>query len=82
MISGEWILWEDSRDQPVPQPGIDTAAYRNLYRYNLRTRREVALVPGTAHSGYPIVVGNMLYYACAPTPSSQIGTYVMDLPRD
>jgi len=79
-VGGDWILWEDTRDQPDPQPGIRSAPYRNLYGYNLRTRREVALVPGTFHSGYPLIVGNRLYYSCAPTRGSRIGTYVMDLP--
>ena len=37
-------------------------------------------MPGTFHSGYPLIVGNRLYYSCAPTRGSRIGTYVMDLP--
>lgn len=81
-LRGDWILWEDCRDAPDPNPGIDTCAYRTLYGYNLRTHREVSLTPGVGHSGSPFIVRDQLYYACAATRGSPVGTYVMDLPRE
>ena len=82
VIRGDWVLWEDCRDAPEPNPGMQACTVRTLYGHNLRTGREVALTPGVTLSGDALIVGDQLYYACAATRSTQVGTYVMDLPRD
>ncbi len=81
VIGGDWVVWEDSRDETVPLPGINTSQTRQLYGYNLRARREVPLVRGVYSANYPLIVGDRLYYACQPTPTQAGGTYVMDLPH-
>lgn len=79
-FSGDWIIWEDTRNNAVPLPGIDTAPNRQLFGYNLRTRREVPIVTGVYSAARALIVGNRLYYSCALSREAQIGTYVMDLP--
>jgi hypothetical protein len=82
VIQGDWIIWEDTRNNEVPLPGIDTAPNRQLFGYNLRTRREVPIVTNVYSAAHAFIVGQRLYYSCALTRESRIGTYVMDLPRD
>jgi hypothetical protein len=78
-IRGDWVVWEDTRNDPVPLGGISSAT-RTIYGYNLRTRREYPLVVGEIAAGNAIVVGNQMYYSCRS--AAAFDTYVMDLPTD
>jgi hypothetical protein len=78
-IRGDWVVWEDTRNDPMPLGGISPTT-RTIYGYNLRTRREYPLVVGEIAAGNAIVVGNQMYYSCR-SPMA-LDTYVMDLPRD
>jgi hypothetical protein len=82
VINGDWIVWEDSRNKPVPLPGIGSSLRGELFGFNLRTQREVPLVTGVRSSGYPFIVGNRLYYSCEPGQGQQVNTYFMELPNE
>lgn len=79
-LDDTWLVWTDTRNDPVPDRGADMTQYAraDVYGYNLATRREVALVTSTV-AILPRVMGGKVYFL-SPSDGTHLDLFVQPMP--
>lgn len=78
-LSDHWLVWVDTRHDPEPDRGRDATYMRaEVYGYDLRARREVALATDVIAYA-PRIAGRNLYYV-SHSDGTRTDVFVQDLP--